>query len=82
MAGGFAARRIDQAELRIGTNLTVLALLALGNQQPGKDAGVAEQALEPLVRGRLPAIERLAGVGIDAARLDAHEQLPAAVAVA
>ena len=36
MARRLAARRIDQAELRIIPNLTVLAFVALGDQQASK----------------------------------------------
>src|SRR5581483_7874818 len=43
------------------------------------DAGLAQQALEALMRGRFPAVERVARVRIDARGLDTHEQLPGLV---
>ena len=81
IARRLAARRIDQAEFGIGANLAILALIPLRNQQPGKDAGVAQQPLETLMRRRLPAVERVPGIGIDTGRFDAHEKLPAAIAL-
>jgi hypothetical protein len=62
-------------------NLAILAFVALGNQQTGEDASVPQEALKALMRGRLPAIESVPGVRINAWRLDPHEKLPAAIAV-
>lgn len=81
MARRLAARRIDQAKLGIAPNLAILSVVPLGDQQAGKDAGVAQQPLETLMRRRLPAIKGIPGVRIDAGRLDPHEKLPAAIAV-
>jgi hypothetical protein len=82
VARRLAARSIDQAKLGIIPNLTVLPFVPLGDQQTGKDAGVTQEPLEALMWGRLPAVEGVPGVRIDAWRLDPHEKLPAAIAVA
>ena len=42
---------------------------------------LAQEALEPLMRRRLPARERASLVGLHARRLDAHQDLPAAVGI-
>ena len=81
MARRLAARRIDQAKLGIVPNLAILPFIPLRNQQAGKDAGVAQQPLETLMRRRLPAVEGVPGIGIDTWRLDAHEKLPAAISL-
>ena len=81
MARRLAARRIDQAKLGIVPNVAVLPFIPLGNQQTGEDAGVAQQPLETLMRRRLPAVERVPGIGIDTWRLDTHEKLPVAISL-
>ena len=70
MAGGLTAWRVDQPQRLIC------------HHQTGKDAGVAQQALEALMRRRLPAIERAARIRIDAHGLDADEELPLLLPIA
>lgn len=60
-------RRIDDAER------------VVRDHGAGEHFRVAQQPLEALLRRRLPAVERAALVGIDAAWLDAHQELPASL---
>ena len=64
-ARGLATRRRQQPDR------------VVGDEQPGADAALAQQPFEALVRGRLPARQRAAPVGIDAGRLVPHQELPA-----
>ena len=66
-AAGLAARSVNERAIRSSVE-----------QEADRDLGFAQQALEPLVRRRFPAFERAALLGIDAAALDANEDLPAA----
>ena len=75
MARGLARRRIDQPQFGRISVFTILAFLLFGDEQPGEYAGLAQQTLEALMRRRLPAFQRAARIGIDARRLDAHQQL-------
>ena len=74
MAGGLAARRVDQPPQRL-----VLFTIKLA---AGKDARVAQKALEPLMRRGLPAIEGAAPIRIDTRSLDADEELPPLLSIA
>ena len=58
IAGGLAARRIDEPQLGHVAILAVAWIVPLGDQQAGEDAGLAQQPLEALMRRRLPAVER------------------------
>jgi hypothetical protein len=69
IARGLAARRMDQAEL------------AVADQEAGADSGLAQQALEALLRGRLPAAQGAARIRVDAGRLDPDQELPGLRAV-
>ena len=69
-AAGLAARRIDRG----ASSSSVI-------RRPIGDLLLAQQALEPLMRRRLPALERAALVRLHARRLDAHKDLPAAVGI-
>ena len=60
--------------------LAFLAFVLLGDEQPGEDARLAQQALEPLMRGRLPAFERSARIRVDAWRFNSDQQLPGRIA--
>ena len=81
MARRLTARRIDQPKLGIVPNLAILALVALGNQQASENARIAQQPFKTLMRRRLPAVESVPGIGIDARRLDTNEKLPGAISL-
>ena len=68
-AARLAARGVDQPEF------------VVGDEEADRDLLFAQEALEALVRRRLPAFERAALVGLHARGLDADEDLPAAVRV-
>lgn len=68
-ARGLAARRIDQAQG------------VVRDQDAGQHPGLAQQALEPLVRRRLPAFGRAAPVRVDAGGLRPDQKLPGRVVV-
>jgi hypothetical protein len=55
MAGSLSAWGIDQPKLRTIPDLAVRAFVPFGNQQTGKDVGIAQQPLEALVRRRVLA---------------------------
>lgn len=70
MARGLAAWRVDQPHRRVRY------------QESRVDTGVAQKALEPLVRCGFPAVEGAARIRIDTRSLDANEELPPLPAVA
>ena len=67
---GFKAAQFKDVELTVGQPRTIDARLEIGSVTESVDVGAT---LETLMRGRLPAAERVTLVGIDTCRLDAHE---------
>ena len=55
--------------------------LVISDQEADRRLLLAQQALEPLMRRRLPTRERAALFGLHPRRLDANEDLPAAVGI-
>ena len=70
MTGGLAARRIDQPQGLVCDHET------------GKNARVAQKALEPLMGRGLPAIEGAPLIRIDTLSLNADEELPPLLPIA
>ncbi len=70
MAGRLAAWRVDQTQRLIC------------HHQTGENARVTQEALEALMRCRLPAIEGAARIRIHSRSLDADEKLPPLLPVA
>ena len=68
-AARFAARRVDEPKV------------VVGDEEADRRLFLAQKALEPLMRRRLPARERAALVGLHPRRLDAHQDLPAAFGI-
>lgn len=70
MTGRLAPRRVGQPQS------------VVGDHQADEHAGFTQEALEPLLRRRLPPVQARPLIRIDAGVLDANEQLPLAGAIA
>jgi hypothetical protein len=68
-AARFAARGVDEPKV------------VVGYEEANRRLFLAQEALEPLMRRRLPARERAPLVRLYPPRLDAHEDLPAAAGI-
>jgi hypothetical protein len=66
VTGSLAARSIDEPQLRQVAIASILAGIALGDEKARKDAALAEEPLEALVRRCFPAFQRAARIGIEA----------------